>query len=362
MRDGIFYISNGNSNKVMEFTSYGDILSLYYNEKENPSTFLLRREQDEGQVANRKAYEYPFSQIGEIAVDSNKNLLVEDTVGERQAEFDDEIGAMLNKVVLRFDKDGQFLDYLGQEGVGGTPFPFIYDINVTENDEIVVITRSIRHWVIFWFSPGGALLYKLNLSVENLPVPEGEQLVPSLSEVSVDMDERLVYFKIEYYGNGVPGTGDSETTGEGGQPLRNIHYDRSLIWFFDVEEEEYVGNVEVPVKEMSEKISDFEETEDIRRIYDYIGNGRRNTFFLMAPHAKDTFELLLLRRNGTVIERRYLEIVEEHIHYRDLYVTPRGVLTALLAKNEEVEIVWWRSDRLLEVENENSASATDGGN
>jgi hypothetical protein len=233
---------------------------------------------------------------------------------------------------------------------------------VTENDEIVVITRSIRHWVIFWFSPGGALLYKLNLSVENLPVPEGEQLVPSLSEVSVDMDERLVYFKIEYYGNGVPGTGDSETTGEEGQPLRNIHYDRSLIWFFDVEEEEYVGNVEVPVKEMSEKISDFEETEDIRRIYDYIGNGRRNTFFLMAPHAKDTFELLLLRRNGTVIARRYLEIVEEHIHYRDLYVTPRGVLTALLAKNEEVEIVWWRSDRLLEVENENSASAADGGN
>jgi len=312
----------------------------------------------EGKVSNRKAYTYPFNEVGELAVNSGKQLLVEDKVGERQAEFDEKIGAMLNRVVLRFDGEGNFLDYLGQEGVGGTPFPFIHQIHVTEGDETVVVTRSVTHWVIFWFSPGGALLYKLSLSVDDLPVPEGENLVPSLSMVSVDLEDPIVYLKIEYYGNGGTESADGEDT----RPLRGIHYKRSHIWFFDVQEEKYTGNVEVPAKEMREKLSDFKEAQNIHRIYDYLGSSLGHTFFLLAPHAPNSFELLLLKRNGTVIARRNIEIVEENIHYRDLYVTPGGVLTALLAKDEKVEIAWWRSDRLLEVENEDRASGTDGEN
>ena len=359
MRDGIFYISNGNSNKVMEFTSYGDILSLYYNENENPSTFLLRGEQKEGKISNRKAYAYPFRELGEVAVNSKKELLVEDVLGERQTEFDEEIGAMLNRVVLRFDKEGGFLDYLGQEGVGGTPFPFIHEIHITRNDEIVVVTRSIRHWLVFWFSPQGALLYKITLSVEDLPVPQGENLMPSLSEVSIDTDERIVYLKIEYYGS-AKANGETDPEKIRGRLLRDIHYDSSYIWFYDITEERFTGNVELPKKEMSEKVSEFEEAKDIRRIYDYIGSIERNTFFLVAPHGPNTFEVLLYRRNGTVIARRYIEIGENDIHYRDLFVTPTGVLSALLAKEEQVEIVWWRTDKLLEAKNEDSTARADG--
>ena len=31
MKDGFFYISNGESKKLLEMNSYGDLLSLYYN-------------------------------------------------------------------------------------------------------------------------------------------------------------------------------------------------------------------------------------------------------------------------------------------------------------------------------------------
>lgn len=351
MRDGIFYVSNGNSNKVMEFTSYGDILSLYYNEQQNPETFMLRRENEEGENANRKAYTHPFREVGEVVVNSRKEILVEDKVGERQAEFDQEIGAMLNRVVLRFDKEGNFLDYLGQEGIGGTPFPFIHNIRVTDNDEIVVVSRSVHHWLLYWFSPGGALLYKLKLSVDNLPIPEGRSFVPSLSEVTVDRNEPLVYLKIEYYGNGQPASKEENR----GDSLRgNIHFKRSYIWFFNVKKERYVGKVEVPVKKIKKKTSDFEEAKEIHRIYDYIGVSERNTFFLLTPQADNTFELLLLRRDGSVVSKRYVKLVEKKIHYRDMYVTSSGVLVALLAKDEKVEIAWWRSDRLMEGENENS--------
>ncbi|MFO7850681.1 MAG: hypothetical protein R6V67_12065 [Spirochaetia bacterium] len=357
MRDGIFYIANGNSNKVMEFTSYGDILSLYYNSAHNPDTFLLQRDAEERESANRKAYTYPFQEVGEIAVNSKEEMLVEDKVGERQAEFDPVIGAMLNRVVLMFDKEGEFIDYIGQEGVGGTPFPFIHNIHVTDNDEIVVVTRSVKHWVVFWFSPKGSLLYKLNLSVENLPVPEDEKLVPSLSEVSVDLDERLVYLKIEYYG-------DTDSSSQGQRSLRtepqDINYDRSIIWFFDIQEERFTGNVEVPVKERKEKLSDFKEAENVRRIYDYIGNVKGNTFFLLAPHDEDIFELLLLKRNGKVIARQNIEIPEKEIYYRDMHVTSDGILTALFAKDEEVDIVLWNSDKLMEVDDEDSSTVGDG--
>ncbi|MFP4179691.1 MAG: LIC_12708 family protein [Spirochaetaceae bacterium] len=358
MREGIFFIANGNSNKIMEFTSYGDILSLYYNADHNPDTFLLQRDEEERESANRKAYTYPFQEVGEVAVNSEKEVLVEDKVGESRSEFDPEIGAMLNRVVLRFDKEGELLDYIGQEGVGGTPFPFIHNIHVTERDEIAVVTRSVKHWVVFWYSPRGALLYKLNLSVDNLPVPENENLVPSLSEVTVDQEERLVYLKIEYYGSG---EGSLQGRTGSGSELRNIDYDRSLIWFFDIQDERFTGNVEVPVKEGREKLSDFKEAENVRRIYDHIGTGTGGTFFLLAPHDNDIFELLLLKRSGKVIARQNIEIPEKGIHYRDMHVTPKGVLTALFAKDEEVDIVLWRSDKLMEDEDEDSSTVGDGG-
>ncbi len=36
MRDGLFYVANGNAGKIMIFTSYGDLIFLLYNPKTNP--------------------------------------------------------------------------------------------------------------------------------------------------------------------------------------------------------------------------------------------------------------------------------------------------------------------------------------
>ena len=38
MKDGFFYISNSEAKKVMKFTSFGDLLSLYYNPDFNENT------------------------------------------------------------------------------------------------------------------------------------------------------------------------------------------------------------------------------------------------------------------------------------------------------------------------------------
>jgi hypothetical protein len=165
------------------------------------------------------------------------------------------------------------------------------------------------------------------------------------------MDERLVYLKIDYYGS-------SESGDSGGE----VSYQKSVMWWFDLQKEEFTGSVDIPVKYDQRRLSEFEDKQQVKRIYEYLGNTEGNVFFFLTPYGEDKFELLLLRRGGSVIARRDLEIAEEGVHYRDFFLTPRGVLTALVAYEYSVDIVWWRSDRLTEVHNESGVAGTDGGN
>ncbi|MDR1257059.1 MAG: hypothetical protein LBJ86_04875, partial [Spirochaetaceae bacterium] len=41
MRDGLFYISNGNGEKISHYNSYGDLLFLIYNDETNPPPLSL---------------------------------------------------------------------------------------------------------------------------------------------------------------------------------------------------------------------------------------------------------------------------------------------------------------------------------
>ena len=47
MRGGLFFIASGYGNRIMEFTSYGDLLTLYYNPAENPRPVMLQSAEDE---------------------------------------------------------------------------------------------------------------------------------------------------------------------------------------------------------------------------------------------------------------------------------------------------------------------------
>ena len=179
MRDGTFYIGNGASYKVMEFTSYGDLLSLYYNPEENPKPVILQSGNEGGKQSNRRAYPYAFRQVGEIAVSSSKVLYVEDRLPPERGIFDEKINMTLNSIVLRFS-GGEYRGYLGQEGVGGTPFPYVQGIKITNHDEVVVLCRTLREWIVYWYSAQGELLSTVKVALDKLPMPEGGKLFSSL--------------------------------------------------------------------------------------------------------------------------------------------------------------------------------------
>jgi len=338
MRDGIFYVANGPSNKVMEFTSYGDLLSLFYDPDNNPQPVLLQTQKQSNTISNRRAHAYPFTQIGEIAVTRNRTLLAEDQLGEERAIFDDDLGVSLNRVVLRFDARGQLIDYLGQEGVGGTPFPYIDGLYVNSRDEIVVVCKTMHRWLVFWYRPNGDLLYHVEISLDRLPVPKDEKVIPILETVMPDSSERRVFLKLNYYQETV----DPQTGAAYG-----INAVASRIYWLDLATGKYDGFVTIPKNKQQVAGNNLFDRKEIEYLYEFVGTAPGNFLYLLSREDNDRIQLLIMNTDGRVIRRRYLHVDEESIVYKTFTVSPEGILCALLGYEDQAKIVWWRSDKLL---------------
>lgn len=342
MRDGIIYISNGPSNKVMEFTSFGDLIRLFYDPEENPTPVLLQSNPAPDKVANRRAFAYPFTRVGAIAVTGDKVLLVEDLLPPERAVYDDDLGVNLNRIVLRFSSDGQLVDYLGQEGIGGSPFPYIQDIHVTGDDSIVVVSRTVEHWIVYWYAANGDLLYRADIPIQQLPVPAASAaVVPTLDSVVPDCDEELLYLKIDYYQQAV----DSETGTTYG--IAGVY---SRVYWLDLNTGQYEGFIEIPENRQAMDSSTMFSREEVSYLYRLIGAAPGGNLFFLSRQDDDITQLLIMRRTGRVVRRRNLTIKDEEIVYKDFALSPEGILTGLLVLKDEAELVWWRSDKLLGVE------------
>lgn len=336
MGGGLFRIASGYGNRVMEFTSYGDLISLYYDPDENPSPVLLQSATDPDHIANRQAYEFPFNVVGDVSVSGDGFLLVEDQVPARVAEFDDELGVMLNRIVVRFDTEGNQIDYLGQEGIGGTYLPYIQRIETTVNGDIVVVTAAPPRTIVYWYAADGTLIRRVDIAPDYFPIPADQQTFPVLEAVYPDRELRRLYAKFNYHVVTTPADpGNGGATG--GQMSR--------IYWLDINDGTYTGFVDVPKNVKRDGVMGQlgEETEFQ---YEFLGTAPGEHLFLLSQESTQTSQLLILNANGRVVRRRTLEIDYDEVVYRDLHISDTGILSGLLATREDVRIVWWRTDRL----------------
>ncbi len=337
MRDGIFYIGNGNADKVMEFSSYGDILSLIYNKQTNPQPFMLQSNIAHDKISTKEAHPYPLRRVGEIAVTQDKTLLVEDQVPAERREFDKKLNAMLSSVVLRFRDDGSLIDYIGQEGVGGTPFPYIERIQSNSHGEIVVVCRTDTEWLVFWYTHSGELMYKVEIGVDNLPLPAVKGYVASLETIFADPDKRLLYLKIDYYS-------EEKSGGIRG----NVDFSKSSVYWLNVDTQKYEGHVDLPRQVVEESSDGLLGTKKVEVLYELLGIAHGGYMFFLSPLQNNYYELLVLGQNGSVVRRSRIVLNDKEITFRTFYLDPSGVLTALLARNYGASVVWWRSDKLID--------------
>lgn len=336
MREGIFYISNGNGAKVVRFSSFGDVLSIIYNPEKSPEPLLLDPTNSvEG--AGRRSVQYPFRAVGEIAVDSRQTIYVEDRLPPERRVYDKDTATFLDFVVLRFDKEGKFLDYLGQEGVGGTPFPYIVGVYTTSEDDCVVISSSQKAWLVHWFDSKGIVRSSLRIPRDALPQPEGESgLITNLDHMVPDSSGLALLLKVDYYKEAV----DPQTKARSG-----IDFAGSWLYRMDITKGSYEESWEIPAVEKTIKRGSEGGPEHYSRISEFLGVAGDRFFFVFTDDDGQT-SLSVLERNSGDISRYSIDIAPDELYFGSLSLSPEGILSALLGTKYEARVVWWRFDKL----------------
>jgi hypothetical protein len=332
MREGLFYIADGNGGKVMRYNSFGDLLFMIYNEETNPAPLTLKTSTGDSALVTRWAFTYPLREPGEIAVDSRKHIYVEDRLPQERFSFDSDINALLDSTVLHFDNEGRFIEYLGQEGVGGSPFPMITGVFSSLDDNLAVVCHIPAGWNIYWFNGNGALLYLVHISNKELPVPQGKEALPSLDSISVAPDASEIYLKIDYSRDLV----DESTKAKTGNVM-----DSSYVWVLNTSGE-YINSVEIPFYEQSYTENGRKTTEEL--MYSMTGVMRGGRILLSAPQ-DGGYALLAL--HGREQKRAFINVENDELQYNYLTVSEEGILLGILATEWEAKIVWWRLDAIV---------------
>ncbi|MDR2808610.1 MAG: hypothetical protein LBB43_06365 [Spirochaetaceae bacterium] len=339
MSDGLVYLSDAKGQKMLRYNSYGDLLFMIYNDMTNPAP-LTAREKSDTKTITRWSWTYPFIKPGHIAVDDRKHIYIEDRYPIDRYGIDPESNAVLDGVILHFDEEGNFVEYLGQEGLGGRPFPRIVNLYTSINNELAVICYLPTGWNIYWYSPDGLLRYLIKLGSDAVPVTDDRDMVfASLDSFAVAPDARKVYILVNYYRNAFD---ESTNTKTGTEP------DSACIWIMDVETGMYTQTVEVPFYEKT--ITQNKQRSSEKMFYSLMGAAQSNRLFLSFPEEQG-YALMILSLDSYEQKHSFIQVYDDEMQFQVFTVSPEGIISALLLNESIAKIVWWRSDMLFESEN-----------
>jgi len=335
MRDGFFYITDNNGGKIVRYNSYGDLLFMIYNDETNPAPISLKTIDDSAQ-ATRWAFTYPLQSPGKIAVDSRRHIYVEERLPHDRRSFDAENKALLDSVILHFDADGRFVEYLGQGGQGGNPFPHIVGLYTSVQDEVAVVCRLPTGWSVHWYNSQGEQLFLVQFLNSAIPAPADWSSFPaSVDTIIAAPDTRKLYVKVDYYRNVYD---ESTNIRTGTEPLS------SLIWILDVEKGVYENSVEVPFYEYS--FSENGRTTNVRLLYSMLGLVRGGGMLLHFP-IETGYAVLRMDSTGHGQRRGFINVNPDELWFNHFHLSPEGILSALLVDDWKIQIVWWRMDRFM---------------
>ena len=342
MRDGFFYIANGEAKKILEFNSYGDLLSLYYNDEVLKDVAFAGKNSIN---STKKSISYPFNTLGPITLDSRKYIYVVDTLPQERQEKDSENRLLLSFVVLRFDSSGKFIDYLGQQGPGGTPFPYVKNIYTTYDNELVVVCSTNDGLTVYWYNTDGFLLYtvpvaktsvpKINLETSGANVADESPSFVSVDNIVPDYSKHKLYVKVDYYVASL----DPALKVQSG-----IDYYTTLLCPLNVDTGLYDESLEIPSYEYSVTENITKETYNLP--FDFLGVTENGWFFFVVPN-ESGFIVQMVQPDGQRIVKRSLSVDHSQNLYYTLSLSGNGIISGLFIKNESAQTVWWRTDSLL---------------
>ncbi len=338
MQDGFFYIVNGESKKILELNSYGDLLTLFYNEDSEIARILENSKRPEKSIHHEISY--PFDYPGMVAVDSNKNVYTVCSIPWNRQERSEDGNTLYSHTVLRFARNGSSVDYIGQQGPGGTPFPFIKNLYTTSKDELVVVAASSDGMIVYWFASDGFLKYKIPVTTYDAPSAiQKEDLTDRLltiQNVVPDPVSYKLYVQIDYYTTYV----DEDSKVQSG-----INYLQTLLYPLNIETGAYEEPVSVPPYEES-VVSDYSRLT-YRIPYDFLGVTKSGWKFFIVK-TDGGFNIEMIQNESQRILRRHFKVSHANIVYDTMCLSQDGILTALYLEKEKARVVWYRTDNLID--------------
>jgi len=276
---------------------------------------------------------------GEITVDSRKHIFVRDRLPYERHSFDTDSNAILDNVILHFDADGKFVEYLGREGIGGSPFPRIEGLYTSVRDELAVVCRLTSGWNIYWYDSDGFFRFVVQLKNGAIPVPQDrENVFSSLDSMAVAPDARKLYIKVDYYRN----TYDESTNTRTG-----IEPDSSVIWIMNAEDGIWERYIELPFFEYT--FTEQNQRVTSRMPYSLLGVMKNGRAFLSFPVDVGYSILVVSLESGASGEQHQglITVDASELQFNIFDLSADGILSGLLANDWQVKLVWWRTDKFL---------------
>ncbi|MCR4580193.1 MAG: hypothetical protein K5681_07600 [Treponema sp.] len=338
MRDGFFYLVDGYAKKIMELNSYGDLLTLFYNEDAEISDYFENSNLTDKSIHHEISY--PFDYPGKITVDSKKYVYTVCSIPRDRQEKNDDDTMLYSHTILRFARDGSFVEYLGQQGPGGTPFPYIKNIYTTAKDELVVVSSSTDGAVVYWFSNDGFLKYMIPVSKKDIPLVKGindnSDVYLSIEGVIPDPSSYKIYVQVNYFSSYV----DEDSKVQSG-----INYIQTLLYPLNVEDGVFEEPVSIPPYEES-VVADYSRLT-YRIPYEFLGVTKSGwKFFILKTD--DGFNIEMIQNESQRILRRHFNANHNEILFNTMTLSQDGIITALYLEKEKARVVWYRTDSLID--------------
>jgi hypothetical protein len=360
-KNGFYYLVDSVNQKILKITTPGDII-LILSKGEGQS------DEEKNILRTKERVSYPFNQIGQVAVDGENNIWIEDKFLENEAAEDeidllnldsnpeDQSNEVYKSYILKFDRVGRFIFRLGKEGKETEPFYYIYKTAISKDGNLLVLTADDewQSWTLYRFDQDGTLLSKKELMRESiigkdeaennalfvmdlLPVFNSDLLLFWISMYETSFDTKEFKQEENIWGEEIEIENPEDYQKEEATQkkyVRDLLYYKLLYYDLDSGKIEKTYTWENRLSNQQSSTTEF------------FGIDGDTEGFLWKYVNSTKSIITIFNQNGSIIARRSF-IFEDDGIWTNVHVDEDGSISALKIDKDSVHVYRWRSDKLL---------------
>lgn len=318
--NGLVYIAEIKTNKLMIFNSYGKLIQTYQNGifKTNPDLKIKKIDFEGIQSI------YPLKDF----------IIVADKLDNKKAKFNQKENIAYFMRILILNKNSS-VEILGQEGLNGTPFPQIYDVNVDENGNIAIISIYSEGYIIYSYDKEFSPLYKIYVNKNLLKTIDDQKKNYNISidKVFFEVNKKTLYVKITYYEN----IDDNENINDLGIKIKDQYVYKMRLK--KTKEFEVISKISLPKNLLDDKQESFINIIKIQK--DKI---------IASTNMKNLSNNLIWKLDNKGLIKDQIALIEPpNLTFLSESLSKDGILSILYGGKTGVSVYWWNLNALLKL-------------